>query len=168
VRPPAAVEEVGVEEERRAVAPDADRQPAAHPVEAQGSIASLAMGPVRHGAGRGRHVDLGLDPGDRDLRRLLHHRGQHAVGDGEDVGLERGTLVPGADRRHDAGDRHGAAVGQLALRHDDIVELQVRIRADGDPEGQRARVLRTQHPPDRAAGVVARDCGVGEAHAHRP
>ena len=70
VRAARAVDEIDVQIERTAVAAQADRQPALHRVEVEGDVALLARGPAHLGAGRGRHVHLGLEPGGEHVRRL--------------------------------------------------------------------------------------------------
>ena len=98
-----------------AVAAGAHRDAPLHPVEVQ--RARRAPRPAARcttAPGGGRHVDLRVDPGGGDLGGLLHLGGQRAVGDGEDVGVELGALVPGPHLGDHPGDGHRLAVGQLA------------------------------------------------------
>ena len=161
MRAAGAVEEVGVEVDRRAVAAGADRDPPLHPVEVQRAAARrrpAARCTTR--AGRRRHVDLRVDPGGGDLGRLLHLRRQRAVGDGEDVGVELRALVPGPDLGDHAGDRRPARrSGSSRCGHHDVVELQVGAGRDRRPELQRGRVGGAEHPADGLAGASTR-CGL--------
>src|SRR5205085_3553921 len=58
--------------------------------------------------------------------------------------------VPGPHLGDDAVDAHGAAAGQLPFGGNDVVELQVAIVTDPDPELQRGGVLGADDP---AGGV---------------
>ena len=98
----------------------------------------LAGGAVDRGAGHGRHVDLGLDPGDRDLSDLGDLGGQGALFDEEDVGGESCALVDGLDVGDDAGDLDRLQAGELAAGDDDVVQLEVLLRADRHRELQRS------------------------------
>ena len=108
------------------------------------------MRPPHFGAGPRRHVHLGLDPRCRDLRGLDRFRRQQPVGDEEHVGVEARALVPRADLGDDAGQPHRfRPTGHRALADDDVVELQVLVLGEGDPERQRGGVLGAEHPSDR-------------------
>ena len=102
------------------------------------------------GTGPGRHVHLGLDPRRGDLRRLDRLGREHAVGDEEDVGVEAGALVPGADLGDDARQPHRfrLAARHRALADDDVVELQVLVLGERDPE-RRAGSRPRCRAPDR-------------------
>ena len=108
------------------------------------------MRPPHLRAGPRRHVHLGLDPRRRDLRGFDRLGRQQPVGDEEHVRVEARTFVPRPDLRDDAGQPHRlVATGHLALADDDVVELQVLVLGEGDPERQRRGVLGAEHPSDR-------------------
>ena len=156
VRAAGAVEELEVEEDRRAVAAHAERQLVVHLVEVQRLRALVPGGPADDLAGPRRDVHLGLDPGGGDLGDLLHLRGQHAVADEEHVRAEARALVPGPHLGDDAGGHHRPASGHRAHGDDDVVELQVLLGVQRDVERQRRRVLRAEHPADRVLGRCGR------------
>ena len=63
---------------------------------------------------------------------------------------KRAPFVAGPHLRDDPGEPHGlGAPGHLALAHDDVVELQILLLGEGDPERQRGGVLGPEHPSDR-------------------
>ena len=126
-----AVDELEVEVDGVAVAAEADGDLlVAHLVEVERFVALLAGGAVDRGAGHRRDVDLGLDPGDRDLGDLGDLGRQRALLDEEHVGREPCALVDGLDVGDDAGDLDGLQAGQVAAGDDDVVQLQVLLRAD--------------------------------------
>ena len=152
-----AVEELEVEVEGLVVAGQPGGQQLAHLREQQGVVA-LGAGRLAHLLARQRrHEDLGLEPGGQHLGGLADLGGQHAVGDEEDVAVEPGALVRGPHLRDDARDAQRLAVGQHAVDHHDVVELQVGALADPDPELERGGRLGADDPArDRRPGPASR------------
>ena len=144
-----AVQEVDVEVDGFAVAAAPGGELAVHVVEVQGVGALVAGGAVGGGAGAGRDVDLGFDPGGGDLGGLLDGGRQHAVADQEDVGGEAGAFVAGGDLGDDAGGGDRADAGDVAGGDDDVVELQVAVGGQRDVELQRGGVLAAQDAGER-------------------
>ena len=150
MRAAGAVEELEVQVQRHAVAAEPDRQARLHLVEEQRDVAFVARRAPDLGAGRGRHEHLGIEAGGEHLGGLDVLAREHAVGDEEHVGVEAGALLAGAHLGDDARERHRlVAARDVALAHDDVVELQVLLGRDRDPERQRRRVLGAEDPPDR-------------------
>jgi hypothetical protein len=97
----------------------------------------------------GRDEHLGLEPGRLHERRFAHLGRQHAVGDEEHVAVEPGALVASPHLRDHAGDAHPpAGARELPLEGDDVVELDVGLGRDSDPELERGGVLGADHPSD--------------------
>ena len=89
-----AVDELEVDVDGLAVAAEADWDLlVAHLVEVQRRVTLLPGCPRDDGAGHRRHVHLGLDPGDGDLRDLGDLRRQRALLDQEHIGGEPRTLM---------------------------------------------------------------------------
>ena len=135
MRAACAVDELDVEEERSAVAAEADRQLLLHLVEVERVVALVVRGPSHFGTRQRRHEHLGLDAGGHHLRRLDDLGRQHALLDEEDVGLEARALVARAHLRHDTRQRHRFTPRHRTLGDDDVVELEVLV-------GRRARPRR--------------------------
>ena len=146
-----AVEEVEVGEDGLAVAREADRELALHPVEEERLVAAQAARPAHLLPRQRRHEDLGLDARHLDVRGLRDDRGQHALFDQEHVGVEARALVAGAHDVHDAVEPDLRRVGQRGRDLDHVVELQVLARLHRHPELERHRVLRAEHAADRGA-----------------
>ena len=100
------------------------------------------------GAGPGRHVHLGLNPGHGDLRDLADLRGQRAVGDQEDIRGETSSLLHRFHVGHHSGDLHGRLARQLPAGHDHVVKLEVLAGRQPDGELQGRRGHRSYHQPD--------------------
>ena len=142
-----AVDELDVRVQRQTVAPEADRHALLHLVEVEGEVALLTGGARHRGAGQGRHVHLGLDTRGHHLRGLDPLRGQDAVFDQEDVGVEARAFVTGAHLGDDPRQAHRpVAARNRAFAHDHVVELQVLIGRERDPEVERRRVVGAEHP----------------------
>jgi hypothetical protein len=101
-------------------------------------------------AGTGWDENLGLDAGDRDVRGRGDTQGQNAFGLQEDVGVEAGTLVASSHHVDDAVEGHVAAAGDFRDDRDDVVELEVGIVRDADPEVEWMRVV----PAENAADLI--------------
>ena len=146
MRAAGAVDELEVDVDRLAVPAEADGHfRIAHLVEVERLVALLAGRPGDDRAGHRRDVDLGFDPGDRDLRDLGDLGGQRALLDQEHVGGEPGALVHGLDVGDDARHLHRWLARKLAARHHHVVELQVLLRADRHRELERRRRDRAHH-----------------------
>ncbi len=80
----------------------------------------------------------------------------HAVGDQEDVRRELRPFLARDDLGDDPRQRHGVQPGdrirggERAFADHDVVELQIPLRTERDPEVQRCAVLGTDDAPDRA------------------
>jgi hypothetical protein len=147
-----AVDELEVHEDRLPVPAEPDRDLLiAHLVEVQRGVALVSSGPGDGRPGQRRHVDLGLDPGDRDLRDLADLGGQRALLDEEHVGGEPGALVHRLDVRDYPGDLDGRLPGQLTAGDHHVVELQVLVRGQAHGELQRRRGHRAHHQADGIA-----------------
>ena len=163
VRTAGAIEELEVRVERLAVAPEPDRQALVHPIEVEGEIALVPRRPAHGRARKRRHVDLGLHARREDLRGFDRLRRQHAVGDEEHVGVEVCAFVAGPYLRDDARDAHRlVAPGNVSLAHHYVVELEVLVGSERDPELERGRIvgaddatdgLRIGHVGDGTPGV---------------
>ena len=149
-----AVEELEVDVDGLAVAPDPGGDLMFHPVEVEGTGAFLTGGTADELAGARGHVELGLDPRGHDLGDLLHLGGQDAVGDEEDVGAEGRAFVAGADLGDDAAGDDRADAGDVAFGGDDVVELQVGAGRERDGELQRRGVLGADDAADDGADVL--------------
>ncbi len=151
-----AVDELEVDEDRLPVPAEPDGHLLiAHLVEVQRGLTLIAPGPGDGGPRQRRHVDLGLDPGDRDLGYLADLGGQRALLDEEHVRGEPGALVHRLDVRDHPGYLDRWLPGQLAAGDHDVVELQVL--AGGQPHGelQRRRGYRAHDQADPIASGFA-------------
>ena len=130
-----AVEELEVEVEGLVVAGQAGRQRPAH--LRRSSRASSRSAPVAlrtASPGSGGTKTSGSNRVASTWAASLTSAGSTPVGDEEHVAVEAGALVAGPHLRHDAGDAQPLAVGQHAVDHHDVVELQVGAVAHPDPE----------------------------------
>ncbi len=73
------------------------------------------------------------------------------------VALVRGPLVDGLGFRHDAVGAYLALLRDLGADDDEIVELEVLVVVENDPELTGRAVLGAQHPSD-AAGRMSWIC----------
>jgi hypothetical protein len=151
----APVEEIEVDVHWRSVAPEPDGERAFHLVRVEGFppfLAGCARGLL---AGVGRDPDLGLDAGHGDARRA-HLGGRHdaQLRDPVGVGLVLRTLVDGLGLGHDAVRPNLSDLGHLRADDDQIVELEVLVVLQDDPELGGRRVLRAE---DAADAVLAHD-----------
>jgi hypothetical protein len=149
VRAAGTVEELEVHVHRYAVPAQPDRHLAVHPIEVQRPAALLPGGPRHRRARARRNVELRLHPGRGDLGRLLHVRRQHPVLDQEHVRGELRPLVPSPHLGDHTGGRHRPHARHRPRGHHDVIQLQVGLPVQGDPELQRGRVLGAEHPTDR-------------------
>src|SRR5829696_9187221 len=101
-----AVEKLQVDVDRLAVATHADGHLGRHLVEVERLVPLGARRPGGKAAGQRRYVALRVDPGGRYLGHLLQVSRQHTVRDEEDVGAERGALVPGTNLGDHPGRTH--------------------------------------------------------------
>ena len=89
-----------------------------HAVEEEGLVAVLSPGLVHLFAGHRRDVDLRFKARREHLCRLGDLGGEHAVLDKEDVAVEAGALVPGAQvGDHPEDPDRLAAARELPLEH---------------------------------------------------
>ena len=160
------VDEFEVCVEGLAVARSSDREPALHPIEEQGLVALLAVGPANRLAGSWRHEDLGLDPGGRDLGCFHHLSRQDPVLDQEHIRVESSAFVPGAHLTDGPEDLHQLAGGKDTLEGDDIVQLQVFAFGHPDPELEWCGVDGPQHTTDHLLHPAERRPAVGQVEGH--
>jgi len=98
-----AVDELEVDVDGLTIAAEPDGHlRLAHLVEVQRRVALLPGGAGDDGTRHRRHVDLGLDPGDRDLRDLGDLRWQRTLLDQEHIGGEPRALMHSLDVRDHA------------------------------------------------------------------
>ncbi len=115
------------------------------------------------GTGSGRYEHLGIEAGRQHLRGLDRLRRQHAVGDEEHVGVEAGALLAGPHLGDDPGEPYQlVAPRNCALAHHDVVELEVLLGRDRDPERQGRGVFGAQDPADGVRAVVGLVGHVGD------
>ena len=149
VRAARAVEKVDVRKQRLAVTSEADRESAIHRVEQERAVTFLADGAPHGCAGARRHERLGLHACGAHLGGFDGLRGQHTVGDEEDVRIEAGTFLAGPHLGDHTRKPHRLGVaGELTVGDDDVVELEILVRRDRHPERQRRAVLGPDHSPD--------------------
>ena len=140
MRAAGAVDELEIDVDGLAVTAEPNRDLlVAHLVEVERRVALLPGRPGDRGTGHRRHVDLGLDPGDGDLRDLGDLRWQRTLLDQENVRGEACAFVHRLDVRDDPGNAHRQLPWQLTARHDHVVELKVLVRGDRNRELQRSR-----------------------------
>ena len=151
----APVEEVEIDEHRETVAAQPHRQRPLHLIGVQGLATLLPRRPGDIAAGIGGHPHLGVHPGDRDACRT-HLAARHAPlrGDPDRVGLEGGPLVDGLDLGDDAVGVDLPATGHLGAHHHQIVELQVLVLGEDDPELPGGCVLAADHMADTHAASI--------------
>ena len=143
-----AVEEVEVEDDGLAVTGQPGGQPAQDVGEVERLVALGVDGATDLGPRQRWHERLGHDARHLDLGRLDDVGGEDAVGDQEHVGVEAGTLVAGPHLADDAVDGDLLAGRQDAIGGHDVVELQVPVGRQGDPELERGGVVGAQHSPN--------------------
>ena len=127
VGPARAVQEVEVEEDRLAVAGQAGRNATLHLVEVQGLVAVLPPGAEGRQPRERRDEYFGLEACGHDLSGNGGVDRQHALVDQEDVGVERGALVPGPGVLDDARDPHHPPPRHVRVDDHRVVELEVRV-----------------------------------------
>ena len=144
----AAVEEVEVDENRQPVTGQSHRKGPAHLVRVQRLVASFTGGPFDQAARIRRHPQLGIDPRHRHAGRP-HGCPRHRTlfGDAKGVRLEGRSFVDRLDLGDDAVGVDLPPTRHLGLDYDQVVELQVVILTDGDPELAGRSVLASQYPP---------------------
>ena len=147
---PGAVQKLDVGVDDLAVARQAHRDPPLHSVEEQGLVAILAGGLAHHLARYGHDVDLGLEARGQNLGGLGDLGRQHTVLDQEDIAVEAGALVPGAQVGDHPVDPHGFALPRkLPFEHQHVVELEEGSLLDRHPEFERGRRIGADDPANR-------------------
>jgi len=132
---------------------EADGEPIRHAVEVEGLVA-LLPGRAADGLARpGRHEQLRLHARHGDVGDGGHADGEDAVLYPEHVRIELGALVEGAHVVHQPVEGDLAALRHRGAHGDDVVELEVALRRDADPELQRLGVAGADHAADFAARV---------------
>ena len=121
--PLGAVDELEVEHHRLAVAGEAGGQPMFDLDHVERFVTFRALGLAYFGARKRRDERFRYDPGDLDLRRLRHVRGQDTVGDQEHVGVKPGPFMARPHLSHDSVDRDLIAGRQDPVERDDVVKL---------------------------------------------
>ena len=166
-----AVDEVEVGVQRLAVAAEPDRQLALHLVEEERVVALVALRPphlARPGSG-GTNIS--------GSTRVVITSAASTASAGSTPSAMRNTseskrapswrartwvTTPGEPHRF-------VAPGHRALADDDVVELEVLVGRERDPERQRGGVLGAEDPPDRliahaSDGTAGVRQGTGHAH----
>ena len=152
----AAVEEVEVDEYGQPIAGEPHRKRPTHLVRVQRFVASFTGGSFDEAARIRRNPQLGIDPRHLDLGRP-HGCPRHRplFGDAKGVRLEGRTFVDRLDLGDDAVGVDLPLTRNLGFDNDQVVQLQVVIVADGDPELARRSVLAPQNPPYRVGHAAA-------------